>query len=188
MAPSPGIPAYLKTPAAAMIAVGAIVVAFGIGAINRTSRTTNDTFPESGTPPQLVSTQPIPMMSPRPKAQAAPKAATLPEWQPLPKSQARTSTRTRSAPVNTYTGNFRRDRELEAKAARDIREVESIAISNEAARRAQEAAAQQQAYLRNLFNGQVQSSQPTGSNVTRLNRDRVATVTDNVTSQDSVAR
>jgi hypothetical protein len=170
-----------------MIAVGVIVVAFGIGAINRTSRTNNNTVSEFDTPPQLVTSQPIPATSPRPKAQAPPKAATLPEWQPLPKAQSRTSTRTRVAPVTTYAGNYQRDRELEAKAARDIRELESIAISNEAARRAQEVAAQQQAYLRDVFSRQAQMPQPAGINVTRLNQDRVATVTDTATTEDSVA-
>jgi hypothetical protein len=186
MAPAPGLPAYLRTPAAAMIAVGAIVVAFGIGAINRAGRTGENALSESGTPPQLVSSQSVPAAGTRSKAQVPQKVATLPEWKPLSKVEAPTSTRTRVAPVATYTGNYRRDRELEAKAARDIREVESIAKNNEAAQRAQEAAAQQQAYLRNLFSRSAQMPQSSAIAVTPVSRGRVAAASDNATSEDAV--
>jgi hypothetical protein len=141
-----GLPAYLRTPAAAMILVGASVIFVGIGLISF-----NSIGRDIPTPPTAVTRSSTP---PTAASRRRPVNAT----RTVRTARARPAAAAPVIPVSTKRGEPIRDRDLERKAARDIREAESNARANEAARRAQEVAAQQQAYLRTVLSRQAHST------------------------------
>ncbi|MES2460349.1 MAG: hypothetical protein V4671_07185 [Armatimonadota bacterium] len=146
---SGGLPAYLKTPAAAMILVGVAVISAGIALINSNTNSENSA-PLTQTVVGSVS------------GPVAPAQGTVPVRAVQRQESAPSKTRPAKQPP-VFAVNYARpqDRDLERKAARDLREAEANARANESARQAQEVAVQQQAYLRTLLS--QQASQNRGS-------------------------
>ena len=139
----------------ASIMLGAVVIAFGIGLINSN---TSGKHGEMVTHPQMSAAVPASAM------------------------QNTHTTKVSLVPVSLLTVTRTEDREADAKAARDLQTAERIARENEAARRAQETAVQQQAYVQTLLSRQAQMPQISVGSPSLQRSGRVSAVSAAVSS------
>jgi CCR4-NOT transcriptional regulation complex NOT5 subunit len=127
-----GLPAYLKTPAAAMIAVGAAMV---IGAIALISNNNG----------------PVPSTTQTARTTTTAVRTTTPLRRP-------TSQTASIVPDATFSvADQKEDPRVQSQTARDIQAIERTARENEAARQAQAIAVQQQSYLQTMLASQQQA-------------------------------